>query len=430
MEERYKRKSILEQGRPDQNKNKERFSQANVYKAKLRRQKIFSEHRVNIIKESLKQHNFQRNNKKLDNEEINSSECSFEIVEKLECLKSFSDELEYCLENNSDSNKWNEVLQNCAKIIESIRNLLIIDGNSMNDSSEVPIADAFFLNNGIKLLSPFLKFEYFEKSFIEAIWWFASLAQSTSKYASKISEVLPELIEKFINPNEIKGDPSQYLKTIEHVLICLIYIFFYNQELILVFTSKIPLNYISMLVRFRRESLSVISCILINIIIQNYPDKIPDFIRSEMVSDLIYGVKKSYRVAAEVMGIISQISNIKTSLANAFESNSIEESDKIKWDKITDDWIKELVNDERIFNLIRDGMKIQHITVIKPLLEIIGNLINYTEWGIEEELISENQLELKSHFKELISFWFNSQSGVLQRLMLWVVTNMLSSNSK
>lgn len=300
----------------------------------------------------------------------------------------------------------------------------------MNDSSEVPIADAFFLNNGIKLLSPFLKFEYFEKSFIEAIWWFASLAQSTSKYAFKISEVLPELILKFINPNEIIGDPSQYLKTIEHVLICLIYIFFYNQELILVFTSKIPLNYISMLVRFRRESLSIISCILINIIIQNYPDKIPDFIRSEMVSDLIYGVKKSYRVAAEVMGIISQISNIKTSLANAFESNSIEESDKIKWDKITDDWIKELVNDERIFNLIRDGMKIQHITVIKPLLEILGNLINYTEWGIEEELISENQLELKSHFKELISFWFNSQSGVLQRLMLWVVTNMLSSNSK
>lgn len=103
MEERHKRKSILEQGRPDQNKNKERFSQANVYKAKLRRQKIFSEHRVNIIKESLKQHNFQSNNKKLDNEEINSSECSFEIVEKLECLKNFSDELEYCLENNSDS---------------------------------------------------------------------------------------------------------------------------------------------------------------------------------------------------------------------------------------------------------------------------------------------------------------------------------------
>ena len=33
-------------------------------------------------------------------------------------------------------------------------------------------------------------------------------------------------------------------------------------------------------------------------------------------------------------------------------------------------------------------------------------------------------------FKNLVIFWFNSQSGVLQRLVLWVITNMISSNSK
>ena len=397
MEEKYKRKSILEQGKPDQIKNKERFAQVNFHKAKLRRQKIFNEHRMKAIKDSIKQTDNSTTIRQVHMKK-NDRDSWDQIIEELEELKRLSDEIEYHIEVNKDFSKAEVIIQNCAKILEEMKNLLIYDLESMNDNEDSQLSDVFFWNDGINILSPFLKFEYFNMAFIETIWCLATLAQSSSKYASSINIILPELIEKFINPTELKEDHRQYLLTIEHVWVCLIYIFFYNPDLISEFTSKVPPRYLTQLVRYKRVSLSIIVWILINIIIQNNPENIPDFIKDEMIPDLLFGVKSNNRIAAEVMSIISHISNIKASLSKALDDHGSDQIDKQKWEKITDTCINELINDDKVLKLIKDCMKMQHITVIKPLLEIIGNLINYSNWGLEEALICNENLEMDTYF--------------------------------
>lgn len=122
----------------------------------------------------------------------------------------------------------------------------------------------------------------------------------------------------------------------------------------------------------------------------NYPETSPDFMKAGMTSDLIYGVKNNIRVASEVMTIFSMISNIKNTVQKQLISQ--------KWIDIADNCIYSLVNDERIIALISDSMKLQHITVIQPLLDLLGNIVSSTDSNIECELIKIPQ------FKDMLKF--------------------------
>lgn len=284
----------------------------------------------------------------------------------------------------------------------------------MSDSEGSPVADAFFENNGLNTLLPFLKLEYFRSGCREALWCLATLAQSDSKHIKKLSSCIEDLISNFEDPSKLHDNFRQYLVAIEHTCVCLIFIFHYEPELIPKLLEKVNSSYLTQLVRYKRESLSIIACLLINIVITNHPEQIPNFLGTGIVSDLIYGVKSNPRIACEVMNIFSLISSIKTKVHEMPEPR--------EWIEIAEDCVQGLVRDPRIVALITDSMKIRHITVVKPLLDLLGNIISGTDTGIEKELI------LIPEFKEMLTFCFESESGILQRLVFWVLSNMLCSD--
>jgi len=78
-----------------------------------------------------------------------------------------------------------------------------------------------------------------------------------------------------------------------------------------------------------------------------------------------------------------------------------------------------LVKDQRILSLIQDSMKLKHITTIKPCLNLIGNLVNDTEYKIEEELIKLPE------FHELVTFCFESEAYNLIGRLFWVISSMV-----
>lgn len=223
------------------------------------------------------------------------------------------------------------------------------------------------------------------------------------------------MFEIFADPGTLQIDHRKYLIIIEHVWVWLIFSFNFDPENIPLLTKKVKnLSYITQLVRYKRESLSIIACLLINILITNNPELIPGFLQAEMIGDLIYGVKSNPRIGSEVMSILSLISSIKRKVQ--------ESCDNKEWNQIADKCIYGLITDPRILALISDSMKLKHITVINPLLTLLGNVMSATESGIESELVKVPQ------FKEMLDFWFRSESGVLQRQAFWVIGNMICCN--
>mmetsp|Transcript_8477 Transcript_8477/g.9616 ORF Transcript_8477/g.9616 Transcript_8477/m.9616 type:complete len:81 (+) Transcript_8477:895-1137(+) len=80
------------------------------------------------------------------------------------------------------------------------------------------------------------------------------------------------------------------------------------------------------------------------------------------------------------MNILSSITNMKVNLAKMWESGVyLTDSEIAHWNAISNTCLQAVISDSQILSLIRDSMKLEHITVIKPLLEIIGNLINFTD---------------------------------------------------
>lgn len=81
--------------------------------------------------------------------------------------------------------------------------------------------------------------------------------------------------------------------------------------------------------------------------------------------------------------------------------------------------MESLIKDERILNLIRNSMKLKHITTVKPCLNLIGNLVKDTDYKIEEELIKLPE------FLELITFCLESEAYNLIGRLFWVISNMV-----
>jgi hypothetical protein len=384
-----------------------------------------------MINQSLQQPNICQSQpffgmKRLKENSADPDSSSEEVISLLSMLKEESDELERLLDSRAPTIEWEKRNINSRKILESLRKIVQKDSNSMRDD-ESEIVNSFFQQDGIATLLPFLKFEYFDKILLEAMCLLANLSQFTHKhktmqlksnnsFKAMLLDCLPDLCKKFVNPGELDSDHRSYLIMIEHVCVCLIYTFHNDPNTIVESLKYIEdFGFISQLVRYKRESLSIITWLLINIIITNWPEFIPDFLSAGMVGDLIYGVKNNVRVASEVMNILSAISIIKTTVQ---ESTSTKQ-----WNEIADQWIYKLINDERIGKLISDSMKLRHITVIKPLLDLLGNLMSTTDWGIEDQLIK------LPHFSEMLDFWFNSRSTVLQGHAFWVIGNMLYSDN-
>lgn len=135
---------------------------------------------------------------------------------------------------------------------------------------------------------------------------------SAKNFKPYLKKLVPDLLQKFINPNILSQDLAQYLIIIEHVTVCLIFILNEDEkatEESMVYIEN--LSFISQLVRFKRESLSIITCMFINLLITNLPIIIPEFLKGDLISDLIYGVKNNIRVGCEVMNILSLISSMK-----------------------------------------------------------------------------------------------------------------------
>lgn len=110
-------------------------------------------------------------------------------------------------------------------------------------------------------------------------------------------------------------DLPSYLVIIEHTmvsLICLLDVDEQNTQLV----GEINLSHISQLIRYKRESLSIITCTFINVVITNCPLLIPNFLKAELISDLIYGVKNNPKIGAEVMNILALISSLKSKITN------------------------------------------------------------------------------------------------------------------
>lgn len=101
MEDRYKRKSILESSIPDPIKTKEKLIQNNINRIKLRRQKIFTENRMKMIKKSVKPSNT-FNMPFANSRRGDTPETAQKVIDTLSELKFVSDELERHIEYRMD----------------------------------------------------------------------------------------------------------------------------------------------------------------------------------------------------------------------------------------------------------------------------------------------------------------------------------------
>ena len=68
-----------------------------------------------------------------------------------------------------------------------------------------------------------------------------------------------------------------------------------------------------------------------------------------------------------------------------------------EWNQFGNDCFKMLVNDMSVIKLINDSMKLEHFTVIKPLIEVLSNFIKImTLFGILGNiLVIDDQLAQK-----------------------------------
>lgn len=95
--------------------------------------------------------------------------------------------------------------------------------------------------------------------------------------------------------------------------------------------------------------------------------------------------------------------------------------DTDEWRTYGNDAFKIFIQDKSVLSLINSSMKLEHITVIKPLLEIIGNIL------VVDDTLAIKLVQIPEFFT-MIKFWFNSRNGVLIRLAFWVISNMIASN--
>lgn len=258
MEEKFKRKGIIQATQPDYNKTKERFSNQIFYRSKLRRKQIFTKNRMKYITESVKpQVVFGKSTP------ANSSRSDlFEmIIGYLSTLKSLSDRLERLLNSNngyfnaqgsSDSNLQNFVFsspsqqnfkgfnkeelanqkeisdttKDCVKYLTKIRQILSEQINTMSDQyEEKDLISTFLSNNGLEIIEPFLQFDYSTKLKVESMWILASVIQS-SNLTVNYEELLPVLVKNFRDSSTVDVKyRNQYLVLIEHTCICLSFLF-------------------------------------------------------------------------------------------------------------------------------------------------------------------------------------------------------------
>lgn len=176
MEQR-KRKNILSSCSVDATKTFLNLAEKNIKRIKLRRQKIFTQHRMEMIKKSLNPpqlfgKNFSKNTKSpIQTEDENAKE----IILTLEILKDQSEELENLLERNEPYDICNEQKNVCTKSIISLRKILQKDSSSMTDEENSPVPNAFIQNNGVEILIPFIKFEHHENILKETVCCLANL---------------------------------------------------------------------------------------------------------------------------------------------------------------------------------------------------------------------------------------------------------------
>jgi len=199
----------------DHAKSKEKLAEANFKKIRLRRQKIFTDHRMKMIQKSLKPSQLlfpQSQRLATDSYKGNAAKVS----DLLKQLRYESDVLEQMVESSTSDTEKIAQRDDCCRTIEKLRGIIQADNHSMRDGDSEIVA-AFFQNNGIDLLLPFLKFEYFEKILSEALCCLANLVQSASQQKELMKQFVPDLLEKFMDPRNIKDHMDSYLIIIEHV---------------------------------------------------------------------------------------------------------------------------------------------------------------------------------------------------------------------
>ncbi|CAI2363708.1 unnamed protein product [Moneuplotes crassus] len=418
------RKNILASCQPSHAEILSRLAEKNFQKIKLRRKQILNMnrgwkqgYRMKLIKESLNPPPaFGMHKKKESIEGLSNEKKAQLIASLLETLKTDSTILENMIEKEVTYEVCNDKKEQCAESIISLRKILQEESDKMFDDEEISIAQVFIKNKGVEILLPFLRFEYHEKILKETLCCLANLSMIAGQDRSNLKTIVPDLVSKIVDPSTLGKNLAQYLIIVEFILVCFVFILYDDDDTVHDVLTNIPnLGYISQLVRFKRESLSVITCMFINISISLDPIIIPDFLRSDLISDLIYGVKGNINIGREVILIFSVISNMKWKIEEADGDDG--------WIKIADECLQLIVEDKRVCNLLKDSMKLKHITTIKPLLDFIGNLVNNTECKLEEYLIKLPE------FEEMINFCFESESFTLVGSLLWAISSMMNNPS-
>ena len=280
MEDRYKRTSILEANRPSYEKSKEKFAKNNMLRSKLRRQKIFTKNRMKYFRQSVTINNtfHNQNGAKFKNND------EARLVDLISDLKKASDELERFIDRNEHKDTLDMHTNKCAKILSKICYIISSEWSSMNDVDDPSLINSFIENDGITLILPFLRLEYYRKAKIESMCILASVLQTDSGALINLEGSLIDLVNNLsdIGSVDLKYQ-KQYMLTAEYTWVWLSFLFKKDPLLIPWIKERLPFEYISELVRSKIESLSIISWILINIIISNYPEYIIDFLNIGLV---------------------------------------------------------------------------------------------------------------------------------------------------